>query len=133
VRALAQVSGVIFAGDDGQIISTDDDGLTWSVADTTPTNEVRALRYSGGVFYAGDNGNILKSTDLGVNWAVDSTLPSGYTEDVWFAADDDIFTGDNGQILTLAPTTFTPGRLRRGRRPAAPLRCSWPITIRKRS
>jgi hypothetical protein len=110
VRSLAQVSGVIFAGDDGQIISSDDDGLTWSVTDTTPTNEVRSLRSSGGVFYAGDNGNILKSVDSGTNWAVDDTLPSGYVEDFWFAADSNTYAADNGQILSLAPTTFTPGQ-----------------------
>ena len=111
VRALAQVSGVIFGGDDAQIISTDDDGGTWSVVDnSTPTNEVRALRYNGGIFYAGDNGNILKSVDMGNNWAVDDALPSGYVEDVWFAADSNTYAGDNGQILALAPTTFTPGQ-----------------------
>jgi hypothetical protein len=110
VRALAQVSGVIFGGDDGQIISTDDDGLNWSVTSTTPTNETRSLRSSGGVFYAGDNGNILKSVDAGSNWAVDDTLPSGYVEDFWFAADSQTYAADNGQILSLAPTTFTPGQ-----------------------
>jgi len=110
VRALAQVSGVIFGGDNGQIISSDDDGATWSVTDTTPTNETRALRYSGGVFYAGDNGNILVSTDNGINWKVDDTLPAGYVEDFLFAASDSVYAADNGQILTLEPTTFSPGQ-----------------------
>jgi len=109
VRALAEVSSVIFGGDDGQIISSEDSGTSWEVADTTPTNDVRSLRYCSGVFYAGDNGNILKSSDQGNNWTVDSTLPGGYVEDI-LCTSANKYVADNGQILSLTTTSFNVGQ-----------------------
>lgn len=101
---LAPACGGLLAGEDGQILGSDDDGASWRVIDnSTATNEVRGLYDAGaGVIYGGDNGNILKSVDCGANWAVDSTLPTGYIEDlIKETSTGDIRAGDNGRILIL--------------------------------
>lgn len=104
VRSLLVTScGDLLAGDDGQILSTDDEGQSWEVVSTLPSGEIRGLYDAGSnIIYAGDNGQILKSTDCGRNYAVDDTLPTGYVHDfIKETATDDIRAGDDGRILIL--------------------------------
>jgi len=95
-------SSVLLAGDDGQILSSDDDGVSWIVVDTNSTNETRGLYQLPGTstIYAGDNGNILISKDCGKKWVVDSTLPTAYSHDfIQETATEDIRAGDDGRFL----------------------------------
>jgi len=107
VRCFLEVSGndLILAGENSQILGSDDGGDTWGVLDTTPSDECRALyEDSDGIIWAGDNGNILKSADAGRSFAVDSTLPSGYCRAiVEETATGDLRAGDDGgtRILIL--------------------------------
>lgn len=112
VRSLLEVSNLILAGENGQILASDDAGETWAVADTTPTGETRALYDDGENLWAGDNGNILKSIDDGRNWVTGSALPTGYVHClVKETATGDIRAGDSGRILILdASDTVTLGR-----------------------
>ena len=112
MRSLLEVGNLLLAGENGQILASDDVGETWAVADTTPTNECRGLYDDGDNVWAGDNGNVLKSTDGGRNWAVDSALPTGYVHAfIEETSTGDVRAGDSGRILILdASDTVTLGR-----------------------
>ncbi len=105
VRSLLEVSDeqLVLAGENGQILGSDDDGDTWGVLDTTPTNECRGLyEDSNGDVWAGDNGNILKSGDAGRSFGVDSTTPTNYVHAFIEETDTgDLRAGDDGNILIL--------------------------------
>jgi hypothetical protein len=110
-RSSAESGGTLLFGESGQILASNDNGDTWGVADTTPTNDVRALHLcSGTTLYAADNGNILKSTDGGNSWGVDSTLPTTYGHALWCSADGAVRAGESGRILELSATTFETGQ-----------------------
>lgn len=111
VRSLAESGGVIFAGEDGQIFASSNNGESWQVVSgVSPTNEVRALLASGSTIYAGDNGNVRKSTDGGNTWAVDTADPTGYVHGLLISASGPVYAGDSGQILSLSTTDFDLGQ-----------------------
>jgi len=112
VRSLLEVDDLILAGENGQILASDDVGGTWAVADTLPTDECRALYDDGLNVWAGDNGNILKSPDRARNWETDSALPTGYIHDfIKETLTGGVRAGDSGRILILdASDTVTLGR-----------------------
>lgn len=101
VRSLLATDDLILAGEDGQILGSDDLGENWAILDTTPSSEVRSLyQDSDGTLWAGDNGNVLISNDGGRSWNVDDTLPGGYVETIIEeTATGDLRLGENGQIL----------------------------------
>jgi hypothetical protein len=92
---------LLLAGEDGQVLGSDDLGETWGVLSTTPTGETRALyEDTNGIVWAGDNGNILSSPDGGRTFSVEDTLPSGFVNSfIEETATDDLRAADNGQIL----------------------------------
>lgn len=96
-------NGDIFAGDDGQILTSDDDGATWSVATTDPVGYICAMFVdSNDNIYAGDaNGDLWQSTDGGGTWAsvlseaivgIDQD-PNGY---LWAVSGTEIFRSTDG-------------------------------------
>lgn len=102
---VSSISGLLLAGEDGEILGSDDQAKTWGILSTTPTNEVRGLREIGGFTYAGDNGNILRSIDGGRVWSSQSALPAGYVHDfVYETGTADTRAGDNGAILIIDAT-----------------------------
>lgn len=106
VRAFLDVTERIIAADDGQFLSSTDEGDSWGVLDSTPTAQALSLFNTGAndILYAGENGIIMKSADLGVSWNVDdNSTPAGDIE-AFILDDSDVYAGDDGQILVLDST-----------------------------
>jgi hypothetical protein len=74
VWSLLQTSGgIIFAGDNGQIIRSNNGGVSWAVDTTLPVGFVTSLlQISNGTVFAGENGQIWKSSQISVMGLQDS-------------------------------------------------------------
>jgi len=76
VRALAfSADGTkLFAGTDGGIFLSTDNGTSWTAVNTGLTNTtVHALAVSGANLYAGTEGGVFLSTDNGTSWTAVNT------------------------------------------------------------
>ncbi len=100
----SSVSGLLLAGDDGQLLGSDDES-SWGVISTAPSGEVRGLyEDSDGNVWVGDDGTIYKSVDGGRNIASHSALPTSYAVFIEETTTGDLRAGDSGQILILDET-----------------------------
>lgn len=108
VRSAVEVDGVLFFGDNGQIIASED-GDEFGVVTTLPTGEVRGMAADGSLIYAAGNGEIYKSADGGNTWALDSSILGGQGEAV-LANGGTVRVGENGRIVALEPSSFSVGQ-----------------------
>lgn len=108
VRSTVEVGGVLFFGDNGQIIASED-GDEFGVITTLPTGEVRGMAADGSLIYAAGNGEIYKSADGGNTWTLDSSLPTGQGEAV-LVSGGTVRVGESGRIVALEPSTFIVGQ-----------------------
>ncbi len=101
VNALLQtVNGDIYAGDNSQILRSQDNGVSWFVNTTLPAGLVSSLIQTiNGDIYASDFAQILRSQDNGASWFVNTTLPFDRTALLQTTPDEYIYAGDVGQIL----------------------------------
>lgn len=73
---LQAANGSLYAGGDGQIRRSTDNGATWPVNTTLPSSLVWSLfQAANGYIFAGDVGQIHRSVDNGANWTTVTTAP----------------------------------------------------------
>jgi len=100
-------------GEDGIIMKTTDNGLTWAEQLSGLTNTLYGLSTfdANNSFTVGENGTILKTTDGGNTWVIVISGVTVHLYDVEALALDNIFVcGENGTILnsTDAGDTWNP-------------------------
>ena len=71
---------LIAVGRDGNIISSDDNGVNWTAQTSGTTNFLSDIVASGNRLIAvGDGGKVITSDDNGVNWTAQTSGLSGYS------------------------------------------------------
>src|SRR3989304_9275148 len=98
----ANTTTATLVGEDGVIMKTTDNGLTWSEQNSGIVNTL----YGNASFdtdkgmAAGENGAILKTTDGGANWSIISSGVSSHLRDVTTVGTQNaVICGDDGTIL----------------------------------
>lgn len=73
---LEAANGSLYAGGDGQIRRSTDNGATWPVNTVLPAGSVWSLfQAANGYIFAGENGQITRTVDNGANWTVVTAAP----------------------------------------------------------
>lgn len=114
------VSRWLAVAGNGEVATSDDGGLTWTVQDTIPVDppsvgSLRACAYGNGVFIVGGSGGVLETSPDGETWTartsnVASIFGFAYSPELgrWVAAGDGISTSDDdGATWTARTTSFS--------------------------
>jgi hypothetical protein len=95
----------VAVGDKGTILYSLNQGLTWSINNSTTTLNLKSVRYANGQWIAvGEKGKVLVSSD-GIHWPAYQVYSTGVTNtlyDVTFINNQYIAVGYNGIIVETA-------------------------------
>jgi len=88
----------VAVGSSGLIMTSADNGITWTARTSGTTNTLKSIVYANGTFVvAGYNGTILTSTD-GITWTLRTSSASLYLRSVAYGDGSFVVSGDSGTI-----------------------------------
>ncbi len=108
VHTFAVSGSDVFAGTDGGVFLSTNNGLSWIPANSTLVNtDVSSLTISGSNLFAGSYGNVLLSTNSGASWtSVSAGLPLSYVNAL-VADGGNLFAGTYGNGILVSTNNGT--------------------------